>query len=115
MGAEVTARRGAGNHPRRELDRVRASDTTSGLVPRARSRRVIDPAIVLHTPLRSIVAALAIAATACSSPPKVVASPARDHYLFAYFKGNGEDGMHLAHSDDGFTWRALKGDSAFFK
>ena len=36
-------------------------------------------------------------------------------YLFAYFKGNGEDGMHLAHSTDGLTWRALRHDSAFFK
>ncbi len=23
--------------------------------------------------------------------------------LFAYFKGNGEDGLHLAYSDDGFN------------
>ena len=45
------------------------------------------------------------------------ASPvnAERQYLFAYFKGNGEDGMHLAHSADGLTWRALKHDSAFFK
>lgn len=34
-------------------------------------------------------------------------------YLFAYFKGNGEDGLHLAHSDDGYTWKALKNDSSF--
>ena len=53
------------------------------------------------------------------SPLAAAAIPARDsaggHYLFAYFKGNGEDGMHLAHSTDGLTWRALNGDSAFFK
>ena len=51
-------------------------------------------------------------------PPSPVAAarePARHDYLFAYFKGNGEDGVHLAHSADGLTWRALRHDSAFFK
>jgi hypothetical protein len=36
-------------------------------------------------------------------------------YLFSYFKGNGEDGLHLAYSFDGFNWKALKGDSSFLK
>lgn len=35
------------------------------------------------------------------------------HYLFSYFKGNGEDGLHLAYSTDGFTWRALNQDRSF--
>lgn len=30
------------------------------------------------------------------------------HYLFSYFIGNGEDGLHLAYSMDGFQWKALK-------
>lgn len=34
-------------------------------------------------------------------------------YLFSYFKGNGEDGLHLAYSTDGFKWQALKKDSSF--
>src|SRR6187455_768668 len=34
-------------------------------------------------------------------------------YLFAYFKGNGEDGLHLAASNDGYSWNALKNDSTF--
>ncbi|HPG07689.1 MAG: glycoside hydrolase family 43 protein [Saprospiraceae bacterium] len=34
-------------------------------------------------------------------------------YFFAYFKGNGEDGLHLAYSPDGFQWKALHGDSSF--
>ena len=25
-------------------------------------------------------------------------------YLFSYFKGNGEDGLHLAYSNDGLKW-----------
>jgi beta-xylosidase len=28
-------------------------------------------------------------------------------FLFAYFKGNGEDGLHFAHSDDGLVWRPV--------
>jgi len=36
-------------------------------------------------------------------------------YLFSYFKGNGEDGLHLAYSEDAFTWQALKNDSSFLK
>jgi len=38
-----------------------------------------------------------------------------DVYLFAYFKNNGEDGLHLAYSYDGFKWKALKNDSSFLK
>lgn len=34
-------------------------------------------------------------------------------FLFSYFKGNGEDGLHYAYSTDGFTWKALKGDTSF--
>lgn len=34
-------------------------------------------------------------------------------HMFAYFKQNGEDGLHLAFSHDGYTWNALKGDSSF--
>lgn len=30
--------------------------------------------------------------------------------LFTSFRGNGEDGLHLATSDDGYSWRALNGD-----
>jgi len=41
--------------------------------------------------------------------------PENHHYVFSYFQGNGEDGLHLAYSTDGLTWRALKHDSAFFK
>lgn len=34
-------------------------------------------------------------------------------YMFAYFKNNGQDGLHLAYSNDGFKWSALKNDSSF--
>ncbi|HPF21989.1 MAG: glycoside hydrolase family 43 protein [Hyphomonas sp.] len=34
-------------------------------------------------------------------------------YLFSSFRGDGEDGLHLAWSEDGYTWTALKGDQSF--
>lgn len=35
------------------------------------------------------------------------------NYLFAYFKNNGEDGLHLAHSRDGLKWKALNEDKSY--
>lgn len=43
---------------------------------------------------------------ACSSPEEEV-------YLFSYFQGNGEDGLHLAWSEDAFHWTALKNNESF--
>lgn len=34
-------------------------------------------------------------------------------YLFAYFKDNGQDGLHLAYSQDGYQYQSLKNDSSF--
>ncbi|MBD2702827.1 glycoside hydrolase family 43 protein [Spirosoma sp. BT702] len=36
-------------------------------------------------------------------------------YLFSYFKGNGEDGLHLAYSRDGYRYQSLKNDKSFLK
>jgi len=36
-------------------------------------------------------------------------------YVFCYFKANGQDGLHLAYSTDGYNWKALNGDSSFLK
>ena len=36
-----------------------------------------------------------------------------DGYVFTYFKGNGEDGLHLAYSEDGYKWETLKNDTSF--
>jgi hypothetical protein len=38
---------------------------------------------------------------------------AESKYVFTYFKGNGEDGLHMAVSNDGLKWEALKNDSSF--
>jgi predicted GH43/DUF377 family glycosyl hydrolase len=35
-------------------------------------------------------------------------------YMFCYFKGNG-DGLHLAYSNDGYTWNAMFNDSTILK
>jgi len=40
-------------------------------------------------------------------------NPGKDVYMFCYFKNNGQDGLHLAYSNDGLKWIALKGDSSF--
>ncbi len=34
-------------------------------------------------------------------------------YLFSYFTDNGQDGLHLAFSQDGLNWQALKGGKPF--
>lgn len=39
----------------------------------------------------------------------------RGNYLFSSFRGNGEDGLHLAYSHDGLKWVALNGDNSFLK
>jgi beta-galactosidase len=36
----------------------------------------------------------------------------KDVYLFSYFIGNGEDGLHLAFSYDGLKWKALNNNQA---
>jgi hypothetical protein len=43
------------------------------------------------------------------------ASTSREALLFTYFKGNGEDGLHLAYSLDGLVWQALNGGKSFLQ
>ncbi|MGY5354498.1 prolyl oligopeptidase family serine peptidase [Wenyingzhuangia sp. IMCC45467] len=40
-------------------------------------------------------------------------TPEKPVYMFSYFKGNGEDGLHFAYSHDGYTFTALKNDTSF--
>ena len=37
----------------------------------------------------------------------------KESYLFSYFKGNGESGLHLAYSNDGYHWAALNDGQSF--
>ncbi len=47
------------------------------------------------------------------SQPIFAQTPAADTvFLFSYFKGNGEDGLHLAYSEDGYSWKALNKDKS---
>ncbi|SFD18077.1 hypothetical protein SAMN05518672_101912 [Chitinophaga sp. CF118] len=43
----------------------------------------------------------------------IFSATAQNVYVFAYFRGNGEDGLHLAYSKDGYKWTALKNDQSF--
>jgi len=36
-------------------------------------------------------------------------------YLFSYFINNGQDGLHLAWSEDGLCWKALNNNQSFLK
>ncbi len=40
---------------------------------------------------------------------------AKDYYVFTSFRGNGEDGLHLALSTDGYHWETLNGDRSLLK
>jgi hypothetical protein len=40
-------------------------------------------------------------------------TPDETAYLFTYFTGNGEDGLHLACSNDGYRWEALNGGKSY--
>jgi hypothetical protein len=36
-------------------------------------------------------------------------------FMFSYFNNNGKDGLHLAYSNDGYSWIALNNDKSFLK
>ncbi len=42
-----------------------------------------------------------------ASPALAIDRP--DRFLFAYFVANGQDGLHLAFSEDGLMWQELNG------
>tara|TARA_R110000803_G_scaffold112327_3_gene180694 strand:+ start:1889 stop:2857 length:969 start_codon:yes stop_codon:yes gene_type:complete len=46
---------------------------------------------------------------ACMSPRDREGSA----YIFSSFRGDGESGLHLAYSQDGLTWTALRDDASF--
>jgi beta-xylosidase len=39
----------------------------------------------------------------------------KEIYLFSYFQNNGEDGLHLAYSEDGLIWTALNDNESLLK
>lgn len=62
---------------------------------------------LLKTPLLAAGALLLSLACQAQKPLKE-----NEVLLFSYFKGNGEDGLHLATSPDGLRWTALNGDKS---
>lgn len=64
----------------------------------------------LRKPHNSFVSFLASALLLACVPLQAV-----DYYLFTSFRGNGEDGLHLSISTNGYVWTALRGDSSFLK
>jgi len=48
---------------------------------------------------------------ACSSIH--AAEPVQFVYLFSYFVGNGEDGLHLAYSHNGLKWHNFEGNPSW--
>lgn len=51
---------------------------------------------------------LVLALSGCSRQSEKV-------YVFSYFTNNGEDGLHLAYSEDGFKWQMLNDGKSFLK
>lgn len=62
------------------------------------------------------IAALALPSARADEPP--APAPRSETalggpFLFSSFRGNGEDGLHLAYSHDGLVWTALQDDRSF--
>lgn len=73
--------------------------------------------MVLKIALRPVTVTLLLVLFALSniSVFQCASSESRTVYLFSYFKGNGEDGLHLAYSKDGLTWQALNDDQSILR
>jgi sucrose-6-phosphate hydrolase SacC (GH32 family) len=65
---------------------------------------------------RRSVAAFAIAAFLSLMPRANAQTTVPDKcYLFSSFRDNGQDGLHLAWSPDGYHWTAINGDRTFMR
>ncbi len=63
----------------------------------------------MHTIRVTIVIAMAACATCCALAAAPPETKPKGWYLFTSFRGNGEDGLHLAYSRDGYAWTELGG------
>lgn len=59
-----------------------------------------------------VIVAAAVSSIPASGEDKKSESPV---YLFSYFRGNGETGLHFAYSEDGLKWTALNNNQSFLK
>src|SRR5688572_15952535 len=74
--------------------------------PGGTGARPIQRAVMRTSTLRLILAALLLALTSIALPRAAQPQPGKV-YLFTSFRGNGEDGLHLAYSHDGLRWTDL--------
>lgn len=65
--------------------------------------------------LRGLSLIIAVASVPAASGTARPAFERQEHYLFTSFRGNGEDGLHLAISRDGYRWTTLNQDRSFLK
>jgi len=56
-----------------------------------------------------IVVAIVLSHAGCRAIPNPRVAREGDAMLFSYFTRNGEDGLHLAYSEDGTTWKPING------
>lgn len=63
----------------------------------------------MKTKLQRFSAGALLAAAGLAAP----STYAKDAYLFAYFTGNGQDGLHFARSVDGYRWDKVAGGRSF--
>ncbi|MGD0516498.1 MAG: glycoside hydrolase family 43 protein [Thermoguttaceae bacterium] len=54
-------------------------------------------------------------ASAAAEGAEPIAPTTEKNYIFASFRGNGEDGLHLAYSHDGLKWTPLNNDKSYLK
>lgn len=64
----------------------------------------------MHSPKSLLLMLMVCFALACNGPTND-----QPIYVFSYFKNNGEDGLHLAYSRDGYRFKALNNDQSFLK
>lgn len=65
-------------------------------------------------PLNPLLLVFSVALSCAFFEPVAAQSESR-HYLFSYFVGNGEDGLHLLHSTDGLDWKRIAGGRSLLK
>jgi beta-xylosidase len=70
---------------------------------------------ILMVRLRRLQVLLLLLVTAAAATPDARHQEPPLRYLFSYFTGNGEDGLHLAASADGLRWTALREGASFLQ